>query len=195
MSAAGVTGCCYAFAAVKTPSRHACMGVCYTRWCSWLYYYFVTLSSMHVFQSFTSLIYTAMIAAVAGCLGLCCLSHGGDSVLDGDMLYACSYTLLAAILLSLNIETRAVLCCAVLCCAVLCWALLCNAVLSCNAVQHAVLYTMTDARTRYSAASSASLVCPEYAALVSLLASTCFCEDGTYLPRLLWKDKTCPAHV
>ena len=86
---------------------------------------------MHVIKIFMSLIYTATVAAFAGCLGLCCLSHGVDSVLDGDMLYACSSTLLTAILLSLTIET------------LLCCAGLCDAVLSCDALQHAVLYTMT----------------------------------------------------
>ena len=44
-------------------------------------------------------------AAFAGCLGLYCLSHDVDSVVIGDMLYACSSILLAAILLSLNVES------------------------------------------------------------------------------------------
>ena len=91
---------------------------------------------MHVFQIFMSLIYTAVVAAFAGCLGLCCLSHGVDSVLEGNMMYACSSTLHAAILLFLNIGT-------LLCCVVLGWAGLGCAVLSCAALQHAVLYTMT----------------------------------------------------
>ena len=69
---------------------------------------------------------TAVVAAFAGCLGLCCLSHGVDSVLLESWRWLCAQWWHAVRLfihfsccypVFFNIEI--LLCCAVLCCAVL----------------------------------------------------------------------------